>query len=80
MMSVKSFICLLMLLLGYIVSALSSDITGPVVTLKYGDVMGQNLKSYENNDYYAFKAIPYAKAPTGERRFKVSFAVLFATK
>ncbi|XP_055371593.1 juvenile hormone esterase-like, partial [Condylostylus longicornis] len=33
-------------------------------------IVGKILKTYNGKDYFAFRGIPYAKPPTGERRFK----------
>ncbi|XP_050072997.1 juvenile hormone esterase-like [Anopheles maculipalpis] len=40
------------------------------VILKYGTVSGVVEKLPDGNDFYAFRGIPYAKAPVGEHRFK----------
>lgn len=58
-------------------------------TLKEPTISKDDLKVFETNDgkvrgirqttllkkvdFYSFKGIPYAKSPTGELRFKVSF-------
>lgn len=44
-----------------------------VVNTEYGLVRGKlNTTFLEAKPYYYFKGIPYAKAPIGELRFKVS--------
>lgn len=44
-----------------------------IVETKYGQIRGlKRTTLLEKVDYYAFRGIPYAKAPIGPRRFKVS--------
>ncbi|XP_060847593.1 juvenile hormone esterase-like isoform X1 [Rhopalosiphum padi] len=49
---------------------LSAVICNPVVRIKNGAIKGQNLKSRNGRDFYSFTAIPYAKPPIDELRFK----------
>lgn len=44
----------------------------PRVTVKHGTLVGSKTKTYSGYEYYEFLQIPYAKAPIGEFRFKVS--------
>lgn len=44
-----------------------------LIETKYGQIRGLKRTSLlEKVDFYSFLGIPYAKAPIGERRFKVS--------
>lgn len=48
--------------------------TRRTVETKSGSIRGVLQTSLlKGVDYYAFKGIPYAKAPTGDLRFRVSF-------
>jgi hypothetical protein len=47
--------------------------TAPTVTIEEGQVKGKTAENYLGGIYYSFLGIPYAKAPVGELRFKVSF-------
>lgn len=44
----------------------------PIVAVKEGKLRGTVATLIDGSTYYSFKGIPYAKAPTGERRFQVS--------
>jgi hypothetical protein len=52
---------------------LSAVTCNPVVRITNGAIRGQNLKSRDGRDFYSFTAIPYAKPPIDELRFKVNF-------
>lgn len=43
-----------------------------VVKIESGRIKGQVEVDYNGENYYSFKGIPYAKAPLGKLRFKVS--------
>lgn len=44
-----------------------------IVETKYGQIRGFKRTSFlDKVDYYSYLGIPYAKAPLGQRRFKVS--------
>lgn len=50
-----------------------NDVATQVVRTNNGDVRGHVLETIRHKTlYYSFKGIPYAKAPTGNLRFKVS--------
>lgn len=60
-----------------LLKSLSNDVNRldeyKVVNTEYGLVRGKlNTTFLEAKPYYYFKRIPYAKAPIGELRFKVS--------
>ena len=42
----------------------------PVVEVSQGLVRGQNWVSRSGRFYHSFRGLPYAKPPTGERRFR----------
>lgn len=45
-----------------------------VVQSESGPIRGKSaITLFEDKQYYAFKGIPYAEAPTGVNRFKVFF-------
>lgn len=44
----------------------------PIVQTKNGTLRGVVQRNVENEDYCAFKGIPYAQPPIGDLRFKVS--------
>ena len=46
----------------------------PLVTTRIGQIRGWQLKSSQGRPFLAFRGIPYAKPPTGDLRFRVSFA------
>ncbi|KAK9875471.1 hypothetical protein WA026_007863 [Henosepilachna vigintioctopunctata] len=45
----------------------------PVIECKLGRLRGKISESCLGGQYYSFQGIPYAKAPVGNLRFKVSF-------
>lgn len=45
---------------------------GVEVRVSGGVVKGAILRSRDGRDYHAFKAIPYAQPPVGDKRFMVS--------
>ncbi|XP_025194178.1 venom carboxylesterase-6-like [Melanaphis sacchari] len=49
---------------------LSAVICNPEVRIKNGAIRGKILKSRDGRDFYSFTAIPYAKPPIDELRFK----------
>lgn len=46
-----------------------------VVKTNYGSVKGVSRKSVVGEQYFSFRGIPFAKAPIGDFRFRVSVAV-----
>lgn len=57
--------------------ASNSTLVKTVVT-ENGAIRGQRETSLRKNmEFYAFRGIPYAKAPLGELRFKVLLKVFF---
>lgn len=72
-------ICLNLLLCRAVAAEPSSDRskamrTWRTVQTKSGAIRGaQQTTLLKGVDYYAFKGIPYAKAPIGDLRFRVSF-------
>ncbi|KAK9885278.1 hypothetical protein WA026_010773 [Henosepilachna vigintioctopunctata] len=48
----------------------STSEENPVVETAYGKVRGTTLKSYSDNDFYAFLGVPFAEPPVGELRFQ----------
>ena len=42
-----------------------------IVETFYGKVKGVKDKDIDNNEFYSFKGIPYAKPPINELRFQV---------
>lgn len=48
----------------------------PIVTIEEGQVQGKKATDYRGGEFYSFLGIPYGKAPVGELRFRVSFALL----
>lgn len=61
----------------FIVSILIGLVNSRIVTIvrtNKGRVLGRALLTVQSGkEYIAFKGIPYAKPPTGRRRFKVTF-------
>lgn len=51
----------------------------PVVETALGKVRGKLVTSHLGDDYYSFQGIPYAKAPVGNLRFKVSAYISFSS-
>jgi carboxylesterase type B len=51
----------------------------PIVATVSGKVRGRNCKTHRGNrPYYAFKAVPYAKPPTGNLRYAhIVYTLLF---
>lgn len=47
----------------------------PLVETKLGKIQGSILRTVRNNEILSFRGIPYAEAPTGERRFKPPVSV-----
>lgn len=47
--------------------------TNLIITTEQGKVRGKICEDYHGGSFYSFSGIPYAKAPTGPLRFKVSF-------
>lgn len=43
-----------------------------IVTTEQGKVRGKTCVDYHGGTFYSFSGIPYAKAPIGPLRFKVS--------
>lgn len=66
---------LILVILLFFISSVLSDSENcytKVVETNYGAVRGFLKKTLLNGKpYYAFRGIPYAKPPIGERRFKV---------
>ena len=60
---------LLNAILFFVCAAHKEDI---LVHIKDGALKGKNLTSRNNNTFFAFMGIPYAKPPVGNLRFKVS--------
>ncbi|XP_034668582.1 esterase E4 [Drosophila subobscura] len=58
---------LLLLLVLAISSSFAED--PPVVELSLGRVQGSTMQSFQGKTIYAFRGIPYAKAPVGQLRF-----------
>lgn len=55
-------------------SADNDVVVTPLVQTNNGAVRGKILQTLRHKiSYNSFKGIPYAKVPTGELRFKVSF-------
>lgn len=70
-----SFLTCFILLLCRAISAEPEAVrTRRIVETKSGSIRGVLQTSLlKGVDYYGFKGIPYAKAPTGDLRFRVSF-------
>lgn len=45
--------------------------TGPVVKIEQGQLLGKQCLNIDQSIFYSFQGIPYAKPPIGELRFKV---------
>ena len=43
----------------------------PVVETSYGKLRGIRERDIDDNEFYSFKGIPYAKPPIGDLRFQV---------
>lgn len=57
------------------------DSSHRIVETKNGLIRGVRLKTLlKNLDYFAFRGVPYGKAPIGELRFKVNKIVLIRSK
>ena len=56
---------------------LSAVICDPVVRITKGAIRGLTSKSRDGRDFHSFTAIPYAKPPLDELRFKVNFIEMF---
>lgn len=50
--------------------------TAPEVTINQGRLIGSIGKNDENEVYYMYQGIPYAKPPIGKLRFKASLKKL----
>lgn len=48
-----------------------------IVETENGCVRGRIVKGFDQKIHFAFKGIPFAKPPIGERRFKVKYSVFF---
>ena len=44
-----------------------------LVETSYGKLQGLRSRDIEDNEFFSFKGIPYAKPPVGDLRFEVSF-------
>lgn len=51
----------------------STAISEPLVIVEQGVLKGTIGTDYDNNKFYKFLGIPYAKSPIGELRFKVEW-------
>lgn len=67
-MNTKSVILCAIVLNCFVIS--KSDY--PSVVLSQGELIGQVLTNENGKEYYSYTAIPYAKPPVGNLRFKVS--------
>lgn len=45
----------------------------PILEISDGKIRGMVMNNYDNEKIYGFLGIPFAKAPVGNLRFKVSF-------
>lgn len=50
---------------------MASDISGPTVSIKQGDLFGTTGINLNGDSFFKFLGIPYAKPPIGPLRFKV---------
>lgn len=48
----------------------------PIVTIKDGKIQGNQKTNLNEETFYCFLSIPYAKPPVGDLRFKVIFTFL----
>lgn len=48
-----------------------SDMSGPVVSVKQGDLRGIEAENVRGGSYLSFRGIPYATPPVGDLRFRV---------
>ncbi len=61
-----------------VISVLTAGVIGkeaPIVSTRSGEVLGIVEKSFESNDYFSYKGIPFAEPPTGNLRFRVNFCM-----
>lgn len=59
----------------------SSNVEYKIIETNNGKVRGiRDTSFFKRFEFYSFKGIPYAKIPTEEYRFKVSFVMIFVTK
>lgn len=49
------------------------QVQDPIVITDVGLIRGLVMKDRNDEDYFAFRGIPYAEAPIGNLRWKVSF-------
>lgn len=50
---------------------MTSDISGPTVSLKQGELFGTTGVNLDGDTFLKFLGIPFAKPPVGPLRFKV---------
>ena len=43
----------------------------PVIEISEGKIKGDEKDSREDRDFFAYRGIPYARAPVGDLRFEV---------
>lgn len=68
------FLVFLLLICNENVAPTENEPNSIVVTTGSGKIRGYSAKTmFSQWSYYAFKGIPYAETPIGERRFKLCF-------
>ena len=43
----------------------------PIIEISEGKIKGEEKESREGRDFFAYRGIPYARAPVGDLRFEV---------
>jgi len=63
----------LVFLVVFVVDAVQG-FENPIVNTKLGSIMGSVMQSRLGEPFYAFRGIPYGKAPSGEKCPKIACA------
>lgn len=71
--SINVFTCVISIIVTSVVAKPNDLYEEPVVITGLGRIRGSVLRSRLGELFYAFRGIRYAKPPTGDLRFRVSF-------